>query len=556
MRLQIIKIQMNMNKTILIVLTSILFHNSQGQNSVDNYNIGYYFDFNKQPIDGYYDFSYEPEKSLNVNYKIGVDYSPGYYYTREGEKVKGWLKCSQNNTYFKFKSNENDKAKTIKPDQCDGYVIGIDSFAVIENFNVQRNLGAFHSDDREYAEVIEKVGTLTFYKHTRAGLQNSIDTYIVKADSSTDYISFPKGTKKFKDVGTEIFGSFESLRNGFQTEKYETSDIPALVKLLKYKNHYEQQRKVYFNSSWDEVDNYKDCSYYAKVESLKDSVFHIIYYLSNDVKIYEGDFTSLYPHKRTKNIVFFYPNGKVRKEINYKDNKPISSIDYYTNGSIHREYTISKKGNIYDQIYDANSNVILNEAGNGKESIYDSINNREITYEYVNHALKNAYYFDSNGRRIFQLCEKNAKLKAFRALQLKLNNEVDYPIKSVKDFNHGYVLVKFIIEPTGLTSNFEIVKSVDSACDSAFLNFISFFKTYKHWKPAQYNKEKVAQELVIPIEFSIISFSRYTNFSNNFMMMQNSMMQNMMMQNMMMQNKMLENMMMQNSMLQQQMMRH
>lgn len=362
-----------MNRTIFAILGLLLFYNAQGQNHLDNYMIGNYFDFNGQLIDGFYDFSYAPEKSLNVSYTINTDYTPGYYYTREGLKIEGWLKYAHSSTSFKFIADDDDKPKKIKADECNGYVIGVDSFAVIENFDVQRSLGAFHSDRREFAEVVDKAGSLTFYKHTRVGSRNINDTYIVKLDSSANYISFPKGGKKFKEAGIEIFGGFEPLRKKMETAYYE--EIPTLIKILKYKKRYDQQRKICFNASWDETDNCKDCSYYAKVESLKDSIFHISYCFKNDVKIYEGNFTSFYPHKRRGDFIFYYPNGDIRKKVNYVNNRPKSAIDYYaTSNGIHREYNISEEGIDYKQIYYTDGRRLLDEAGNGKESFYDSMN--------------------------------------------------------------------------------------------------------------------------------------------------------------------------------------
>lgn len=108
-----------------------------------------------------------------------------------------------------------------------------------------------------------------------------------------------------------------------------------------------------------------------------------------------------------------------------------------------------------------------------------------------------------------------------------MNNETGYPVVSVKDYHHGFVLVKCIVEPTGLTSDFQVIKSVDTACDSTVLDFMSFFKTYKQWKPAQHKGKKVAQELVIPFDFSINGFSRYRYHYhyNDFWMQQNMMWQ-------------------------------
>lgn len=67
---------------------------SFGQNSMPNYEIGYFVDINRQLIKGYFDFDYEPEKALDVSYVIGDNFMDGYYVDKVGSKIKGLLKYS------------------------------------------------------------------------------------------------------------------------------------------------------------------------------------------------------------------------------------------------------------------------------------------------------------------------------------------------------------------------------------------------------------------------------------------------------------------------------
>ena len=74
----------------------------------------------------------------------------------------------------------------------------------------------------------------------------------------------------------------------------------------------------------------------------------------------------------------------------------------------------------------------------------------------------------------------------------------------------------------------KVIKGMDAECDSSVLNILSYFKTSKEWNLAKINKEKVAQELIIPIDFSIKGFSRYRSNYNNSWMMHQMMQQQMM----------------------------
>ena len=501
-----------------------------GQIEYDNYQIGNFIDINKNVINGYYDFDYEPDKSLNVAYSIGKDFTTGYYYDLDGVKHVGVLKYTQNNTFFKFKSGEEEKEKTIKPDECIGYVIGVDSFAVIENFDVQRDMGAFHTDKREYAEVVESFNGYTFYKYTKAGTQNILINYLVRLDSSSSLISFPKNSIRFKPLAAEIFGSFIALKENIENGTYDDDDdIPVLIKLLKYNYYFETHRKIYFNSSWDETDDPNKAKYYATIDRIVDLKFHVKYNFINGTKIYEGYFSSFYPHKKEGEFLLFYPNGNVRKKITYANNKPESISEYYSNSNIHRQYIVKDEKLYVDALYTNICESVLNEFGSGREIVFDSARNIEITYEYVNHELSNAYLIDDKNNKIYQVCEKNAKLKAFKSLQGKINLEFKYPIESIKLYNHGFVLIKCIVEPSGITSEIQVIKGVDSFCDNQIANFLSYLKTYNHWKPGKVEGEKVRQEIIIPIDFSIIGFSRYRNNYNFFWMTQHMMMQQQMM---------------------------
>ncbi len=488
------------------ILINIL---SQAQNSIEGYEIGHYIDMNMQIIDGYFDFSYEPGNCFIISYTVGADFTPGYYYDMDGKKTNGLLKYSQSNTYFKFKTSDNEKGKTIGPDECMGYVIGADSFAVIQNFDVYRNLGAFNSKKREFAEVLDKVDSITFYKHIRTGYRKIITTYIIKKDMDNNYLSIPKGKNNFKKTAVDIFGEFEPLKDDIQKGKYNVDDIPTMIKLLKYKKKYDAGERIYFNSSWDEADNYKEYAYYASIESLQDSIFLIKYYFNNDIPICEGNYTSFYPHIKQGTFVFYYPNGIVRKKIYYHHNNPRLINTYFKNGSIHWSYANTGETLFFEKVNDSKGNNILNDSGNGIELFFDSITNRQINYEYINHRLINVHYVDSNSEKVYQLCEKNAKLKSFESLQAKIKEEVDYPINAIKEYNHGYILLKCIIETTGLISDLKLIKGIDFDCDISIMDLLPLLKTDKHWKPGKITGENVKQEIVLPVDFSIKGFSRY-----------------------------------------------
>jgi hypothetical protein len=515
-------------------LLAILFScQSFGQNPIPNYEIGHFVDLNKQLIKGYSDFDYESEHSLNVSYVINDNFTDGFYFDKEGLKIKGILKYSMKDRDLKFKLNKDDVEKSIKADECKGYVIGVDTFAVVKNVEIIGFFGDTTSENGEFAEIMERVSGMTFYKFVGISQKGSYERYIVKKSDLSECLTFPNSKGKFKKMALDIFDSDLVLKAGIENGKYKTEDLPSMVKIFKYRKLFEGNQKILFNASWDETNNSVESNYYAKIESVKDSVFHLSYFLNNDIKIYEGDFTSFYPHRKSGTFVFYFLNGSIRRKVNYSNNKPKNEIEYFLNQNIHR---ISKQmyeddRRIYDQVNNEKGESVLDKDGNGKEVFFDLAQKREITYEYIKHFLDNIYYLNKNGEKVYQLCHKNAKLTDLKDLQKSISDNFIYPAESINKYIHGYAMVKCIIEPTGLVSEVQLIKGVDMTCDIAITDFLTCLKTKAYWKPGKVNGVPVQQEIIIPIDFSIISFSAFKNNYNNSWQFHQMMFQQQMMNN-------------------------
>ncbi|MDB4334753.1 hypothetical protein OAA06_00180 [bacterium] len=52
------------------------------------------------------------------------------------------------------------------------------------------------------------------------------------------------------------------------------------------------------------IDDSKKSFYYADIETVVDSGFHLSYRFKNDAKIYDGDITSFYPHAERVSLHF------------------------------------------------------------------------------------------------------------------------------------------------------------------------------------------------------------------------------------------------------------
>ncbi len=481
---------------------------------VNKSKIGYYFDIEGESIEEFYDLDYEPKKSLERIFNVGAEFTPGYFYSSDGRKSDGFIKYLQNNLDFKFKASLQDKPTTINASQCLGFVIGIDSFATINYTDIVGQSQMPFTRLQLFVEVIEEAGSLSFFKQFNTNASFTEVLYYVKYDSSDKYLIFPRKRNDFKDMALEVFGSSEHIVKRIKSGEYTIENMFTIIKLYKYKILSDLQVKQYFNSSFNEVRGYQGSVYQSTVELQSDSVYRITYYEINGTKIFEGRFTSFKPTIKDGEFIYYYPNGTIRKRLFFEKNKAIKRITYYQSGRKHREFSTDERK--YESVYDINGTPVLNSLGNGEESLYDSINSRELYYQYSEHKLTSVYFIDDTRTKVYQYCQNNAKINSFMEIERAFNEKIVYPTESIKKNDYGIVLLRCQIDPDGKISKPKIIKGVDPAIDQSVLNFMPYLKGYHALETGKVNRERVHQEVVIPFEFSLIGFSRTSMYNSKF----------------------------------------
>jgi len=66
-----------------------------------------------------------------------------------------------------------------------------------------------------------------------------------------------------------------------------------------------------------------------------------------------------------------------------------------------------------------------------------------------------------------------------KALQLYIQNQLDYPASAIRDSIEGKVWLRFIVSKTGEISNCTIVQSLRSDCDSAAIELLKVMPPWK-----------------------------------------------------------------------------
>lgn len=477
--------------------------------------IGRYFDINGEIIEDYYDVDYEPKKSFEYTHNIGVNFSPGRFYSSTGKKTEGYIKYLQNTVDFKFRASLNEKAITIRATQCLGFAIGVDSFATI-NYNdiVGKEKMSFKSN-LLFAEVLEQVGGFSFYKQYNIdGAGAGAALYYVKENGSTKYQIFPTKKEEFKEMAIKIFGSNLVIAKKIASGEYSQNEFINVLKLFKYKHYSDRGKKLFFNSSLNEIGDSSTSTYYGKIDAIGDSLYRIAYYYLNDVKVFEGNYTSFIPKIKDGEFTYYYPDGVESKRLFFKNNKVTRSITYYRTSSQHREFRIIDDIKKYVSVRDRNGNELLDYNGEGKEIVFDSLNNREIIYQYSKNKLVSAYFTDGTQKKIYQYFQDNIKVKPLADLQVSFQEKTQYPLEAIKNNKFGVLLLKCNVDPLGKISNIKIVKGIDPAIDNMAFSLIPYLNANSVFEIGEINRENVYQEVLFPIEFSIIGFTR-TSLSNS-----------------------------------------
>lgn len=180
--------------------------------------------------------------SLVASTAFAQKYTPGYYYTKSGEKVDGLLrfnfiagivddksdgKCSVS---FK-KSKKDDKTVLTTRDIC-CFVIKGDSFAIIKD--IEPKAGLFNSTyPQDFAKVIE-VGKINLYKYysfiSNGQFSYTLEEWIVERDGKQEKLT----QLHFEDQMAEFVGDYpallERVKRNQLTYSNAKDDTRAIIK--------------------------------------------------------------------------------------------------------------------------------------------------------------------------------------------------------------------------------------------------------------------------------------------------------------------------------------
>jgi hypothetical protein len=553
----------------LIIISPFSRCFSQSQ-SVNN-QIGYHFDFDGNFIDGYLEVSYHPKTNFSkATIPASVEYSRGYYIDLDNQKVDGFFKYNSKSKVLTFKSSIESKKIVFKPEMCNAFVIGLDSFIVIQNFKCQSYEGESKLiKQRTFVSVEEELDGMKLYEYTPIGRMNwNVGTELIKLDTSDQYITVPDdNSKKSRGLFLNLFGEFEPIAEGLEKteidygrqglkieKKYNCKNVPIMFKLVKYQRAYDEGEKVYFNAFWDEQSKATSGEYYAKIDSIIGEKFFVTYYFNSGVPYYSGTFASiddeelsaddknvnkgsyLYfaslgnmynnypPYNPGKFLLFkprhsyqsladeqtmYYSSGVVRKRIEFEKKSPKFIETYYANGAPMAAYSIKSKSNNkaeYVHYYNEQGQDLLDEKGNGKVILQDSVYNREIQLVIQDGGIKSAFYNDDSlGEVYLKYNSFSSSANSFMNYSSKKAafDKLELPDSAFLKGAHGKILMRFLLDKDGICIKTDIVKGISKECDEMVLTFSEKWLGKKMDSPLRVEGERVCHEFVLSFDLEL-----------------------------------------------------
>lgn len=465
-------------------------------NSLLDYVPGYYINSNNEKIEGY------------------IKKSAGYYINSTNEKIPGYFKKSSDSKAFSFTKEKDTNSVLIKANEALGFKVGLDSFVVMQDVWAVNSIYDFPIIKKPSYVLVESIDE--YFKLYKCDL-NGLGYFFEFQDS---LYNTPNSSSAFNKLISRILGSSHPMLEYIKANNIKGEDIVQFVNAYHTYQTFQNKDTLYFQQ------NYNSCrksqaSYYALVDSFDTSNFQITHYDMNDLKLLTGSYTSLKPLKKNGEFVWYHTNGTVRKKAIFEHDEIIKFTTYFRNGQMHYEYNVSSYlGELYTKVYQQNGEAVDMNKPKQIEMFRDSSRSRRIKREYKRGELIESVAYEDAGKSYMQMTRKNAKfVKSGNKLWDYFESILYYDDRMLLEQEEGIAYVRLLIDSKGKLETIEVLRGISETTDKKIIE--AFSKTdekFQIWKPASnFNGFDVPQEIVVPINFSIMSEHPKTYFYNNFM---------------------------------------
>ena len=474
--------------------------------------IGHYRDLDAKPLHGYYDkLDYEPNNVISFTHNSD-SFEKGKVYYKSGKTEETLIKYQDN----KIKVENGDKVITLKPDEILGVTIGIDSFFVAKNFEVQGSLGLVTTPAPEFMQYVATVNGVLFAKHynfVNMGNNPVQVSYHFKKGGATKWTRFPKKKKKFVLLANELFQSAPHIHKLLLSGSLDQTDVMMLIKSTEYHEKFLHKDTIFYDQNWQETQS-DVAHYYANIIEYDNGGWVLRYANKSNKKLYEGRYSRFFPHQKDGAFKSFYPDGSLRKVTTHQNGELIEVQTYYQGGQLHERYRFSSMVMNQREITRIRLLEILDKNGDpfpnsenwletielgSDEKLVNEYSKKEVTSSYLLRGNKKTYLI-SNPYYSFKI---NKIQKALNS-HFNLFNFED----AAFDNAQGSLFVKVDINEKGEVITSKVLNGLHPDIDEELARFADDKLKRIGFKPYKVNNEKVQATFIIPFRFGINKFYR------------------------------------------------
>ncbi|MCG8578846.1 MAG: hypothetical protein MI866_02955, partial [Bacteroidales bacterium] len=498
---------------IILFLSTLTF----AQTTIDPFVTSSLFVDQKGKIcDNYIEPDYSPNQPAEVIFNVVTSYIPGKVYLKDGSVKKGLVKYNQRGRKLLFKDLYSNSSLKFKTDDCIGFTLLKDTFTVIRNFEVLKKRSEFAISDNEKMMYFKKP---KFVEVLGDNLEFSVYKFIDITHNggvpSTFFLMYDKKKKLLKDVSDQNKNWYQDIKpmltNGLNIRDPKDETFRKLFRESNFINKIGKDEKLYFSPYLIEVNDKSKAMYQVSVK--REMYWEFSFKALDDRLVMTHCYKSILPYEKSEFSTYYYPNGGVRKIAINKEGKEVAAKRYHPNGNLHYEIiqnSIEKKqaiieryndiikdtddglskddfnvicrslteseddkehGTIYLCVCDSLGNKLLDDNGNGTEKLYDSVSERFIYVKYEANQLKEAYYINAEGKKVYQYCERPLKVHGLNNLQslkqqVLKTNWVNFPV--------GTVFVSFVVDEDANVQTFNVLNAVDPKLDAILHGYLYY----------------------------------------------------------------------------------
>jgi len=208
----------------------------------------------------------------------------------------------------------------------------------------------------------------------------------------------------------------------------------------------------------------------------------------------------------------YYINGKIQSTGSYqtaKEEVKEGTFTYYSEEGVKTKiigYRNGNKNGLYRSFFDDKQvKLEANYVDGKKDGIWKWYhkNGQPCSVEtYENDEMQSAVYFDESGNEMeyTEPVTRPTYGGSDEALLAYIEENFSYPAEARAHNIEGTVVLKFLVDQNGFTSNHEVERSVHEWLDNEALRILS---TMKQWTPGKAHNQSAKFEYRLPINFNL-----------------------------------------------------